>query len=91
MRRDFRWCWTGAAAWGRVEPLGWLQGEGRGTGDGGSWGAISLFSTLAVDRYLLEYDTERAGTIEPLRFMPRDKMVVLGLVSSKESTFWDMA
>jgi 5-methyltetrahydropteroyltriglutamate--homocysteine methyltransferase len=33
---------------------------------------------------LLEYDTARAGTFEPLRFMPRDKMVVLGLVSSKE-------
>ena len=45
--------------------------------------AEKLFSTLKVDRYLLEYDTERAGTFEPLRFMPRDKMVVLGLVSSK--------
>ena len=39
---------------------------------------------MAVDRFLLEYDTERAGTFEPLRFVPRDKMVVLGLVSSKE-------
>jgi len=48
--------------------------------------AEKLFSTLAVDRYLLEYDTERAGTFEPLRFMPRDKMVVLGLVSSKVPT-----
>jgi len=46
--------------------------------------AEKLFGTLAVDRYLLEYDTARAGTFEPLRFMPRDKMVVLGLVSSKE-------
>jgi 5-methyltetrahydropteroyltriglutamate--homocysteine methyltransferase len=45
--------------------------------------AEKLFGTLAVDRYLLEYDTERAGTFEPLRFMPRNKMVVLGLVSSK--------
>jgi 5-methyltetrahydropteroyltriglutamate--homocysteine methyltransferase len=45
--------------------------------------AEKLFGTLAVDRFLLEYDTERAGTFEPLRFMPRDKMVVLGLVSSK--------
>src|SRR5262249_42495676 len=33
---DFRWCWTGAAAWGRVEPLGWLQGDGCGTGGGGT-------------------------------------------------------
>ena len=46
--------------------------------------AEELFGTLAVDRFLLEYDTERAGTFEPLRFVPRDKMVVLGLVSSKE-------
>jgi methionine synthase II (cobalamin-independent) len=46
--------------------------------------AEKLFGTLDVDRYLLEYDTARAGTFEPLRFMPRDKLVVLGLVSSKE-------
>jgi len=39
---------------------------------------------LNVDRFLLEYDTERAGGFEPLRFMPRDKTVVLGLISSKE-------
>src|SRR5712691_1086432 len=37
-QRDFRWCWTGAAGWGRVEPLGWLQGEGRGTGSCGRRG-----------------------------------------------------
>ena len=46
--------------------------------------AEKLFNSLAVDRFLLEYDTARAGTFEPLRFMPHDKMVVLGLVSSKE-------
>ena len=46
--------------------------------------AEKLFNTLAVDRFLLEYDTDRAGTFEPLRFMPPGKMVVLGLVSSKE-------
>jgi 5-methyltetrahydropteroyltriglutamate--homocysteine methyltransferase len=45
--------------------------------------AEKLFSTLNVDRFLLEYDTERTGTFEPLRFMPDDKIVVLGLVSSK--------
>ncbi len=45
--------------------------------------AEKLFGSLAVDRFLLEYDTERAGTFEPLRSMPREKMVVLGLVSSK--------
>ena len=53
----------------------------------GGYEAIAerLFGTLAVDRFLLEYDTERAGTFEPLRFMPDDKMVVLGLVSSKDA------
>jgi 5-methyltetrahydropteroyltriglutamate--homocysteine methyltransferase len=45
--------------------------------------AEKLFSTMNVDRFLLEYDTERAGNFEPLRFVPRDKMVVLGLISSK--------
>ena len=48
--------------------------------------AEALFGTLAVDRFLLEYDTERAGTFEPLRFVPKDKMVVLGLISSKDPT-----
>jgi 5-methyltetrahydropteroyltriglutamate--homocysteine methyltransferase len=45
--------------------------------------AEQLFSTLDVDRFLLEYDDERSGTFEPLRFVPRGKMVVLGLISSK--------
>jgi len=36
-----------------------------------------------VDAFLLEYDTERAGSFVPLRFVPRDKIVVLGLVSTK--------
>ena len=39
---------------------------------------------MNVDRFLLEYDTDRAGGFEPLRFVPTDKMVVLGLISSKE-------
>jgi 5-methyltetrahydropteroyltriglutamate--homocysteine methyltransferase len=46
--------------------------------------AEKAFNQLNVDRFLLEYDTERAGGFEPLRFMPRDKMVVLGLISSKQ-------
>jgi 5-methyltetrahydropteroyltriglutamate--homocysteine methyltransferase len=45
--------------------------------------AEKLFGTLHVDRFLLEYDDERSGTFEPLRFVPRGKTVVLGLVSSK--------
>ena len=52
----------------------------------GSYEAIAekAFNLLDVDRFLLEYDTDRAGGFEPLRFVPADKMVVLGLVSSKE-------
>jgi 5-methyltetrahydropteroyltriglutamate--homocysteine methyltransferase len=42
-----------------------------------------LFNELAVDGYFLEYDDERSGDFAPLRFVPRDKIVVLGLVSSK--------
>ena len=51
----------------------------------GGYDAIAekMFSTLGVDRFLLEYDDERSGTFEPLRFVPKGKTVVLGLVSSK--------
>ena len=45
--------------------------------------AEKLFGQLNVDLFLLEYESERAGTFEPLRFIPKDKGVVLGLVSSK--------
>ena len=45
--------------------------------------AEMVFGNLAFDRLLLEYDTERAGGFEPLRFVPRDKTVVLGLVTTK--------
>ncbi len=45
--------------------------------------AEKLFTQLNVDAFLLEYESERAGTFEPLRFVPRGKTVVLGLVSSK--------
>ena len=51
----------------------------------GGYDAIAekLFGSMAVDRFLLEYDDERSGTFEPLRLVPRGKTVVLGLVSSK--------
>lgn len=53
----------------------------------GGYEAIAelLFGSLTVDRFLLEYDTERAGAFAPLRFVPDDKMVALGLISSKEA------
>jgi len=45
--------------------------------------AEALFSELAVDGFFLEYDDERSGGFAPLRFVPPDKMVVLGLVTTK--------
>src|SRR4029079_627992 len=39
-----------------------------------------LFNEIKVNAYFMEYDTDRAGGFEPLRFVPKDKMVVLGLV-----------
>lgn len=44
-----------------------------------------LFSRINVNGYFLEYDTARAGGFEPLRFLPKGKRVVLGLVSSKSA------
>jgi 5-methyltetrahydropteroyltriglutamate--homocysteine methyltransferase len=51
----------------------------------GSYDAIAerLFNTLPHHRFLLEYDTERAGSFAPLRFLPKGKVAVLGLVSTK--------
>jgi 5-methyltetrahydropteroyltriglutamate--homocysteine methyltransferase len=51
----------------------------------GTYDAIAeqLFNELPHDRFLLEYDTPRAGSFEPLRFVPKGKVVVLGLVSTK--------
>ncbi len=45
--------------------------------------AETAFSRIDVDGFFLEYDTERAGGFEPLRYIPKGKKVVLGLVSSK--------
>jgi len=44
-----------------------------------------VFSQPHVDAFFLEYDSERAGGFEPLRFIPKEKKVVLGLVSSKSA------
>ncbi|KAI0333365.1 UROD/MetE-like protein [Cubamyces sp. BRFM 1775] len=45
--------------------------------------AIKLFKEINVDCYYLEYDTPRAGTFEPLKHLPENKAVVLGLISTK--------
>ena len=44
-----------------------------------------LFNDLNVDAYFLEYDDERSGDFQPLRFVPKGKYVVLGIISSKLS------
>src|SRR5581483_10196154 len=51
----------------------------------GAYDAIAerMFGTLPHRRFLLEYDTPRAGSFAPLRFVPKDRVVVLGLVSTK--------
>jgi 5-methyltetrahydropteroyltriglutamate--homocysteine methyltransferase len=45
--------------------------------------AHQIFQNIAVQRLLLEYDDERSGSFEPLRSVPDDKMVILGLVTTK--------
>jgi len=47
--------------------------------------AERLLNELKHDRFLFEYDTPRAGGFEPLRFLPKGKVIVLGLVSTKVS------
>ena len=51
----------------------------------GSYEAVAekLFNRLAIDFFFLEYDSPRAGDFAPLRFVPKDKSIVLGLVSTK--------
>jgi 5-methyltetrahydropteroyltriglutamate--homocysteine methyltransferase len=51
--------------------------------------AEALFGDLQVDGYFLEYDDERSGTFEPLRFVPPGKAVVLGLVTTKRPQLED--
>ena len=45
--------------------------------------AETMFSNVPVDGFFMEWDTDRAGGFEPLRYAPRDKIIVLGLVSTK--------
>jgi 5-methyltetrahydropteroyltriglutamate--homocysteine methyltransferase len=54
----------------------------RGEGDY-EWFGEHVFSELHVDRFLLEYDSEVVGGFEPLRYLPKGKVAVLGLVTSK--------
>jgi 5-methyltetrahydropteroyltriglutamate--homocysteine methyltransferase len=53
--------------------------------------AERLFNALEIPFYFLEYDTPRAGNFTPLRFVPKHKSVVLGLISSKTAALEDKA
>jgi methionine synthase II (cobalamin-independent) len=79
-------CLEGAQRAGVILAIHLCRGNNRSQwyAEGG-YNAIAekLFGQLKADTFLLEYESERAGTFEPLRFVPRDKTVVLGLVSSK--------
>ena len=79
-------CLDGANRQGVILAIHLCRGNNRSQwyAEGG-YDAIAekLFGQLHVDAFLLEYESERAGSFEPLRFVPRGKTVVLGLVSSK--------
>jgi len=51
--------------------------------------AEALFGELGVDGFFLEYDDARSGGFEPLRFVPKGKLVVLGLVTTKRGELED--
>jgi 5-methyltetrahydropteroyltriglutamate--homocysteine methyltransferase len=63
-------------------PSGWTEGSYEQVAD-------ILFNEIDVSAYFLEYDSPRAGGFEPLRFLPKDKFVVLGLVSTKTTKLED--
>jgi 5-methyltetrahydropteroyltriglutamate--homocysteine methyltransferase len=79
-------CLEGANRQGVILAIHLCRGNNRSQwyAEGG-YDAIAekLFGQLNVDAFLLEYESDRAGSFEPLRFVPRGKTVVLGLVSSK--------
>jgi 5-methyltetrahydropteroyltriglutamate--homocysteine methyltransferase len=53
--------------------------------------AERLFNAPSIDAFFLEYDSERAGDFSPLRFVPKRKVVVLGLISSKTAALEPVA
>lgn len=85
-----------AAIAGRPENVTVTLHQCRGNREG-NWAAEGaydpvaevLFNAIDVDGYFLEYDTSRAGGFEPLRFLPKGKVVALGLVSSKSPLLED--
>ena len=92
-----RYLWANAEAL-RERPPGMTIGmhlcrgnyRGHWIGSGGYEPvAEKLFGQRGVDVFLLEYDSERAGDFRPLRFVPKEKSIVLGLVSSKSAVLED--
>lgn len=82
-------CFAAAAGLGVTLAIHLCRGNNRSHWYAqGGYDAIAerLFNELAVDRFLLEYDDERSGSFAPLRSVPANKTVVLGLVSSKVAT-----
>ena len=63
----------------RGSRVSWMHGD-----KGYDWLAEHLFNALHVDRFLLEYDLDYDHGFAPLRFLPKGKVVVLGLISTKE-------
>src|SRR6516165_6173529 len=70
----------------RTRPLCRGNFAGAWVADGGYEPIAELiFNEINMDGYFLEYDSARAGGFEPLRFLPRDKVAVLGLVTTKSA------
>jgi len=87
-------CLEGANRQGVILAIHLCRGNNRSQWyAAGGYDAIAekMFQTLAVDRFLLEYDDARSGTFEPLRFVPKGKTVVLGLISTKHPQLEDSA
>jgi 5-methyltetrahydropteroyltriglutamate--homocysteine methyltransferase len=97
LAREIAWenkAYETARAAGLITSMHFCRGN-RGTTEadysqgGYDAAAEQLFNDLKVDRLLLEYDTERAGGFEPLRFVPKGRVVVLGLLSTKTTRIED--
>jgi 5-methyltetrahydropteroyltriglutamate--homocysteine methyltransferase len=71
---------------GVVTAIHFCRGNKRSAwGAEGSYEPIAekAFGSLSMDRFLMEFDSDRAGGFEPLRFVPKGKVVVLGLITTK--------
>jgi len=84
----YQWAsrFTGVKRGGAILAIHFCRSNSRGRWlSAGSYEPIAeqVFQALDVDAFLLEYNDERSGGFEPLRFVPTGKTVVLGLVTTK--------